>query len=103
MNSQLKNILIGIVIGGIAVAGGYAFFSSEKNSNSNQTTPKPYIRTDNPTQTRSFLDSGEKDKDCGDFSTQREAQSFFEANGGPSNDPHGLDRDGDGRACQSLP
>lgn len=103
MNPWLKNILIGVAIGGVAVAGGYALFGDEKNSNSNRITPKPYIRTDNPTETRSFLDSGEKDKDCSDFRTQREAQSFFEANGGPSNDPHGLDRDGDGRACQNLP
>src|SRR3989338_10487305 len=102
MNSQFKNILIGIAIGGITVAGGYTFFSSEKNFNSNQTTPRPYIRSDNPTQTRSSLDNGEEDKDCGDFRTQREAQLFFESNGGPSNDPHGLDRDGDGYACQSL-
>ena len=100
MNSQLKNILVGIAIGGIAVAGGYMLFGYEKNPNSNR---KPYIRSDNPTETRSFLNSAEEDKDCSDFRTQREAQSFFEANGGPSNDPHNLDRDGDGRACQSLP
>jgi len=77
--------------------------SQLKNSNSNRATPKPYIRTDNPKETRSFLDSGEADKDCGDFRTQREAQSFFEANGGPSKDPHNLDRDGDDRVCESLP
>lgn len=103
MNSRLKNILVGIAIGGVVVAGGYALFGDEKNSNSKRVTPKPYIRTDNPAETRSFLKSGEEDKDCSDFRTQREAQSFFEANGGPSNDPHNLDRDGDGRACQSLP
>lgn len=103
MNSQLKNILIGIVIGGIIVVGVYTLFSDKENSNSNRATPKPYIRTDNPKETRSFLNSGEVDKDCSDFSTQREAQSFFEANGGPSNDPHNLDRDGDGRVCESLP
>ena len=96
MNSQLKNILIGIAIGGIAVAGWFVLFDSKDNS-------KPYIRTDNPTETRSFLNSGEEDKDCKDFRTQREAQLFFEANGGPSSDPHNLDRDGDGRVCESLP
>lgn len=103
MNSRLKNILIGIAIGGAAVVGLYALFGNEKGFNSNQNTSKPYIRTDNPKETRSFLDSGEVDKDCSDFRTQREAQSFFEANGGPSNDPHNLDRDGDGRVCESLP
>lgn len=43
------------------------------------------------------------DRDCGDFATQKEAQIFFEAAGGPDQDPHRLDRDGDGIACDSLP
>ena len=43
------------------------------------------------------------DRDCEDFSTQREAQNLFEAHGGPANDPFQLDGDGDGRACESLP
>lgn len=42
------------------------------------------------------------DKDCGDFSTQAEAQDFFEKND-PANDPHSLDADGDGIACETLP
>lgn len=42
------------------------------------------------------------DKDCSDFSTWREAQDFFERNGGPTKDPHRLDRDGDGIACEEL-
>lgn len=42
------------------------------------------------------------DRDCGDFSSQQEAQEFFEAAGGPESDPHDLDRDGDGIACDSL-
>lgn len=103
MNPRLKNTLIGITIGGVVVASGYALFGDKKNFNSNKISPELYIRTDNPTETRSFLKSGGEDKDCSDFRTQREAQSFFKANGGPSNDPHNLDRDGDGRACQSLP
>lgn len=41
------------------------------------------------------------DKDCKDFATQREAQRFFESQ--RPGDPHGLDRDGDGIACESLP
>ena len=43
------------------------------------------------------------DLNCGDFSEWREAQSLFESQGGPEEDPHGLDADGDGVACQSLP
>ena len=41
------------------------------------------------------------DRDCSDFATQREAQAFFRR-AGPG-DPHRLDGDGDGRACETLP
>lgn len=44
-----------------------------------------------------------KDKDCGDFKTHQEAQDFFISQGGPNSDPHKLDSDGDGLACESLP
>jgi hypothetical protein len=40
------------------------------------------------------------DVDCSDFDTQEEAQAFFEMYPG---DPYGLDSDGDGVACESLP
>lgn len=43
------------------------------------------------------------DRDCGDFDTQAAAQRFFLNNGGPQRDPHRLDADGDGKACESLP
>ena len=38
------------------------------------------------------------DMDCSDFETQEEAQQFHETHTG-----HGLDGDGDGQACESLP
>ena len=41
------------------------------------------------------------DMDCGDFVTQAEAQAFFVAAG--AGDPHRLDSDGDGLACESNP
>ncbi len=47
--------------------------------------------------------SGGPDRDCSDFASHEEAQRFFEAEGGPGRDPHGLDGDGDGLACESLP
>ena len=43
------------------------------------------------------------DRNCDDFDTQAEAQEFFEAAGGPGSDPHRLDADNDGVACESLP
>lgn len=42
-----------------------------------------------------------EDRDCSDFDTQPEAQRFFERH--QPGDPHGLDGDGDGEACESLP
>ena len=49
------------------------------------------------------FDPSGPDRDCGDFTSQQEAQAFYKAAGGPTTDRHGLDRDGDGVACQSLP
>jgi endonuclease YncB( thermonuclease family) len=43
------------------------------------------------------------DRDCADFASQRAAQLFYLANGGPRTDPHGLDSEGDGIACESNP
>lgn len=40
------------------------------------------------------------DRDCPDFDTHEEAQAFFIAAGGPDKDPHRLDRDNDGAACE---
>lgn len=48
----------------------------------------------------SSFDPGGEDNDCGDFGSQAEAQAFFEA-AGPG-DPHRLDGEGDGTACESL-
>lgn len=43
------------------------------------------------------------DKDCKDFATQRAAQIFFLKHGGPRRDPHRLDGDNDGVACEDNP
>lgn len=43
------------------------------------------------------------DKDCSDFPTQAAAQKFYKKHGGPKRDPHRLDADHDGIACESNP
>ena len=43
------------------------------------------------------------DRNCSDFATWSQAQAFYAAAGGPASDPHRLDRDGNGIACESLP
>lgn len=42
------------------------------------------------------------DKDCADFNTWRQAQNFYKKHGGPKRDPHRLDADRDGIACEDL-
>lgn len=47
--------------------------------------------------------NGTSDVDCSDFDTREHAQSFFLGTGGTTtNDPHRLDQDHDGEACESL-
>jgi hypothetical protein len=41
------------------------------------------------------------DRDCSDFSTWRAAQKFYKKHN-PRRDPHGLDADHDGIACEDL-
>jgi LPXTG-motif cell wall-anchored protein len=41
------------------------------------------------------------DKNCDDFSSQEEAQNYYESND-PDADPSGLDRDNDGEACETY-
>ncbi len=43
------------------------------------------------------------DKDCANFASQRAAQIFFLKHGGPRRDPHRLDGDDDGVACEDNP
>lgn len=47
-------------------------------------------------------DTSGPDRDCADFSSQEEAQAFFEATGGPESDSHRLDGEGDGLVCEGL-
>jgi len=42
------------------------------------------------------------DRNCGDFLNWEDAYGFYLAAGGPSQDPHGLDGNGDGDPCESL-
>lgn len=43
-----------------------------------------------------------RDRDCADFATQAKAQRFFKKHH-PNRDPHGLDADHDGIACEDNP
>ena len=89
--TNIKKI-IGIIAGGAVLASGVYFLNQSSNSDTRDT---------DYSTTRTNLSNGEVDKDCSDFSTHAKAQAFFESQG--PGDPHGLDRDGDGLACETLP
>jgi len=56
------------------------------------------------TEHEATTDTSSGDKDCSDFATHEEAQSYFESKGGsPTNNVDRLDSDHDGIACESLP
>lgn len=71
--------------------------------NGEATAPADQPATQSPTEPAAPSQNGANgaDKDCGDFATQAEAQAFFEGAGGPAQDPHKLDKDGDGLACET--
>ena len=89
--SNIQKIM-GIIAGGAVIASGVYFLNQSNDSNTRGT---------DYSTTRTKLSTGDDDKDCSDFSTHAEAQAFFESQ--VSGDPHGLDRDGDGLACETLP
>jgi competence protein ComEC len=62
---------------------------------------EPGAQTEGEGESVSSLPTAVSDRDCSDFATQTEAQSFFEQAG--TGDPHHLDGDGDGIVCTSLP
>jgi hypothetical protein len=47
-----------------------------------------------------FRDPNGADLDCSDFTSEAEAQAFFELAGGINSDKHVLDWDNDGKACE---
>lgn len=73
--------------------------SAAKEQPEKKAAPRPAPTRDTDYSTTRSYSSG--DRDCGDFSTHAQAQAYFEANG--PGDPSGLDRDGDGEACETLP
>ena len=92
----MKNKIIAgaIVLGGIV---GATLLMSDDGGSRSGALP---LRDNDYSTERSYEEYA--DKDCGDFSSQAEAQRFFEDEGGPYSDYHGLDRDSDGVACESL-
>lgn len=91
LNKKNKITKVFLIIALLIVVGWFYWRSTRGRSR---------LRDDDYSTERSFGEHG--DYDCSDFSSWREAQSFFENEGGPSEDYHNLDRDGDGIACEAL-
>ncbi|WP_246202585.1 thermonuclease family protein [Virgibacillus doumboii] len=73
-------------------------------SNKSEDTSSSDSSGSNDNSSSSGYDPNGPDRDCGDFDTQHAAQDFYEAAGGPDEDPHRLDgSDNDGKVCESLP
>ena len=109
MDEGIKETIGGGIIG-FLIIGGLLLFLTNNNSPTHysESTDYPesensfyeYERNDDYETERSYEDYG--DLDCSDFDYWEDAQEFFEEEGGPYDDYHNLDRDGDGIACESL-
>lgn len=91
MKSKTKTIIIIISIIVILAIIGFVLFLLFRPSS------EMVIPTDN---FRWGCDPNEYN--CDDFETQKQAQAVFESCGGRGHDIHGLDRDGNGIACEGL-
>lgn len=98
-----KGDVVSFILTIAVIAGvGWWLFSDAAEYERSNTQPSNvsggrYLQDDDYSTERSYAEYG--DYDCSDFSSQWEAQEFFESEAG---DYHDLDRDGDGVACESL-
>jgi micrococcal nuclease len=68
-----------------------------------ENAPVPYPMRSSQIRNTGAYECAKNVYNCSGFKTQAEAQYVFEICGGNKNDIHKLDRDGDGKACESLP
>ncbi|MDB5225157.1 MAG: beta-lactamase domain protein [Candidatus Adlerbacteria bacterium] len=111
----MRTLLAGLVLA-ISIAPAVALASpgrtdakgchTESKTGNYHCHSKPAVKTEakvvTKTVAKTAAKSGFVDKNCPDFATHAQAQAFFIANGGPSSDPHRLDADKDGLACETL-
>lgn len=108
MNTTGK-VLAGLaLVGAGGLAGSALTPSGSSTPTSTKNEPEASVKIDTSafnSGSNSDSQSGRSapigDRDCTDFATHDEAQSFFLKAG--AGDPHKLDRDGDGIACETLP
>jgi micrococcal nuclease len=100
MNTAGK-VLAGLALVGAGGIAGVALTPSDATTPSTS-QPATSIKTSTSgSNSQSGRTAPAGDRDCADFATHAEAQSFFVKAG--AGDPHNLDRDSDGVACETLP
>lgn len=95
--------LVSVLLCGYLMAGPALAHSGGLDADGCHAGSKPYHchRPQNDsTQQQRGQEGVFGDRNCADFATWRAAQDFFENAG--ADDPHGLDRDHDGIACEGL-
>lgn len=75
----------------------------EKQEETKQNSPQQTSGGSNLQNVPTKNQCSENIYNCSDFSTHNEAQATYEYCGGVANDIHRLDRDKDGKACETLP
>ncbi len=85
-------LILGILIVIVLIVAGYLFFGGERDDEANaiEIIVGPSI-------------CNEDYYNCDDFETQEEAQDVFDECYDTAGDVHGLDNDGDGVVCETLP
>ena len=96
-------IIIIIII--VLVVFGFGFFggkqAQKEDSGCNFGIGRTFCWIWQKTTLETQYDCSSNIYNCGDFTTQEEAQAVYDECG--AEDIHGLDNDGDGEVCESLP
>jgi hypothetical protein len=86
------------------IATGWVSWANSHHSSTAPSAPASRTPTPSPSTSGSGPDKPVSEVNCSDFPTHAAAQNWFDTHGGsPANDVAGLDGNGDGIACQSLP
>ncbi len=91
-------LILGILIVIVLIVAGYLFFGDSGNGEENGEADETNGEEDDSQLT--YI-CNEDYYNCGDFETQEEAQAVYDECG--TDDIHGLDNDGDGEVCETLP
>jgi len=106
---RLALAILALAIVAPAIAAAHSGGTNAQGCHTNSKTgdhhchaKKELVKTVAKAEAKTVVKSGFVDKNCEHFATKAQAQAFFIQEGGPSKDPHKLDADKDGLACEAL-